>query len=366
MKILHIIPSIYMGGGQKFAVDLCNELAADEINDVHLCVLGEVDETYLLKQQISPKVTIISLDKKLGFSPSMFYKLYRLIKDMDPDIVHTHLRAFTYCMFAISLLKTPFIHTFHTLAHMEAAGSSKKMLFKVLFDYLGVVPVSIGSTVQDSTTELFGEKHNIMISNGVRPLSKSSNYNVVKKEVEVYKQDKNTKVFLSVGRVAEVKNYLLLINAIKELQEIGEDIIVLILGSLTEEKEYANLCQSAAMDTDKIHFLGEKSNVGDYMYCSDALCLSSIYEGLPLVVLEAMSMGKPVLSTPAGGVPDVVENGFNGYISKDFEVKSYREILQKYCTDPIENSENIKKKYGENYSMQICMNNYYDLYKKMM
>jgi glycosyltransferase involved in cell wall biosynthesis len=147
---------------------------------------------------------------------------------------------------------------------------------------------------------------------------------------------------------------------------MGEDVVLLVIGSLTVEKEYTNICKKAALNCKEIHFLGEKSNVGDYLYCSDALCISSLYEGLPLVCLEAMSLGKPILSTPAGGVPDVVIDSINGYISKDFTPNSYGEILHKFLLSPVRNSAHIIEEFNEKYSMTICKNNYYNLYLKVL
>ena len=155
----------------------------------------------------------------------------------------------------------------------------------------------------------------------------------------------------------------MLIQAIKELEENGEDVILLILGSLTDEKKYADFCQNAALVSKNIYILGEKQNVGDYMYCADVLCMTSIYEGLHLVVLEAMSASKPVLSTPVGGIPDVITDGINGYLSEDISIESYRIILKKFIAQPLKNQESIKKDFEENYSMSICMKNYYQLYE---
>ena len=366
MKIMQIIPSLSLGGAEKFVVDICNELAKDKSNEIILCVIGRINETSLLRQQISSRVRIISLAKTPGFSLSMFYKLYRLTKNINPDIVHTHLRGLPYSTLAILLLKKSFIHTFHTLPHKEANNSIKKTLYKILFNYFGVLPVSISPAVLQDTKRIFGEKYNVLINNGVKPLKKSTNFNDVKEEIEKNKQSKDTKVFLAMGRVSKVKNHLMLIQAIKELEENGEDMILLILGSLTDEKKYANLCQNAALTSENIFILGEKYNAGDYMYCADALCMTSVYEGLPLVVLEAMSIGKPVLSTPVGGIPDVITDGINGYLSEDVSVESYKAILKKFIMQPLKKQESIKNLFEVKYTMSVCTKNYYKVYKSFI
>ena len=363
MRIMHIIPTLSLGGAEKFVVDLCNELIKNKANEIYLCVLSKVDDGSLLRQQISSSVTMVFLDKAPGFSPSMLYKVYRLTKNINPDIVHTHLRGLPYSTLAIFLLKKPFVHTFHTLPHKETSNYIRRVLYKILFNYFGVLPISISPAVMEDAKNTFGDQYSIMINNGVKPLVKSAYFHEVKEEIEKYKQNKSTTVFLAVGRVSKVKNYLMLIQAIKELGENEKNMILLILGSLTNEKMYADLCQNATLSSENIFILGEKLNVGDYMYCADTLCMTSVYEGLPLVVLEAMSIGKPVLSTPVGGIPDVIEDGIHGYISEDFSVESYKAILKKFIVHPLNNQELIKKDFEENYSMSICMKNYYQLYE---
>ena len=364
MKIVHILPSLYVGGGEKFAIDLCNELALDDNNNIYLCILGSVDDTFILKKQIHPKVTLITLNKAKNFNPVIPLKLYKVLKNIDPDIIHTHLRAIYYSFLSIIFLKrVPFVHTFHTIAEKEANNVVKKSFFQILFSYFNVLPVSISPIILDGTKRLFGEKYDIMIINGAKPLKKSKKFKEVEKEIKEFKNSKNTKVFISVGRVSKVKNHRMLIDSIKELNRNDEDIILLILGSLINEKKYAETCQNEALSEKKIFFLGERSNIGDYMLCSDVLCISSIQEGLPLVVLEAMSVGKPVVSTPVGGIPDVVLDGIHGYLSTDLSRKSYIETLKYFIHNPIKDIDRIEKDFKQKYSMSICMDEYYKVYK---
>lgn len=366
MKIVHVLPSIYVGGGEKFAIDLCNELALDGNNIIYLCILGSVDETFMLKKQINSNVTLITLNKAKNFNPAILLKLYQVLKNIDPDIVHTHLRAIYYSFFSVLFLKrTPFIHTFHTVADKEANNVLKKIFFQILFSYFNVSPVSISPFVLESTNKVFGSKYNIMISNGAKPLENSKRLKGVEKEIRKFKNNINTKVLISVGRISKVKNHLMLIESIKVLNENNEDIILLILGSLNNEKKYADTCQKKALSEKNIYFLGEKGNVGDYVSCSDALCVSSIQEGLPLVVLEAMSVGKPILSTPVGGIPDIIDNGIHGYLSEDVTSQSYIKILEYFLHNPIKDTELIKKDFNQKYSISICMDEYYSLYKEL-
>lgn len=362
MKILQIVASLNIGGAEKFAVDLCNELAME--NDVYLCILDKIDNTMILKKQINENVTVISLNKTKSYSIDTVFNLYQLVKQLKPDIIHTHLRALAYSSLYILLLKVPVVHTIHNLAHKEVGNKIQK-LYKILFNYFNVTPVSISQKVLESTEKVYGINYTELIYNGVKALKKTDLYNNVRAEVETYKKNKNTKVLLNVGRISKQKNQLMIINVIEELNKVDLDFVLLFIGPLTDDKGYADQCLKNSENISNIFFLGEKSNIGDYMYCADAFCLCSLYEGLPLVVLEAMSVGIPILSTPAGGVPDIIKNGVNGYLSDDFTEKAYKQMLVTFYSNTLGNHEENRRTYEENYSMQICMNHYYALYERL-
>ncbi len=366
MKIMHILPNLHIGGGQKLVVDLCNELSKNDSNDVYICVIDKIDDTLILKEQISSKITIISLNKEKGFSVRIIFKIYLLLKDFKPDLVHTHLRSIFYAFLAISSLEIPFVHTFHSVANKEADNFVKKIYYQILFKYLHVTPVSISPLVLEGTKVFFGKKYNILINNGVMPLTKSFLYEKVREEIEELKNTRNTKVFIVIGRLSEEKNQLMLINVVKELQNEGEDLLLLIVGPLTQIYPYAEECQNTAKNIKCVHFLDEKSNVGDYLYNSDALCIPSLREGLPLTALEAMSINKPVLATPVGGLPDIIQDGMNGYLSEDVSLESYKKIVKKFISKPLKVDKKNKEIFEKKYSISACMEQYYKLYKSLI
>ena len=113
----------------------------------------------------------------------------------------------------------------------------------------------------------------------------------------------------------------------------------------------------------QIHIIGERSNIGDYMNLADYFVLSSDFEGLPLTLLEAMSMGVTPISTPAGGVADVIKDGANGYITKGFDDEEfYQKIKMIIKTKGKLPPDVICRDYAENYSMQACVKKYCAVY----
>ncbi len=368
MKIVHILPRFDTGGGEKFCIDMCNELAKDEKNEVYLCVISEILESEILVQKVDRDlVNLVPLNKKSsGKSFKTFIDLYKFLKEIKPDITHTHLRAQVYASFPLILLGIPNIHTIHNMAQKET-GPKVRSFYKFLYKNFKFTPVSISDEVLDSTKEVYGEEFDVKIDNGAKALEKTEKYGEVEKFVNSLKSSSETKVFISVARLMPQKNILMMIEAFERLINDGHDLHLLLIGSFLEDKEYADKCIESIVSKDRIHILGEKLNVSDYMYMSDALVMSSIYEGMPIIILEAMSAGIPILSTPVGGVPDTIVEGVNGYLSSDISTQSFIDIVKKFLNeDNIFDSSTIVDIFYKNYSIESTVKKYYDLYESQI
>jgi glycosyltransferase involved in cell wall biosynthesis len=158
-----------------------------------------------------------------------------------------------------------------------------------------------------------------------------------------------------------------LIKAFNQLLDNNKNVCLCILGydgSLNQS--YLLECEQLNKYPEKIKFVGRKENIADYLLHSDALCLTSTYEGLGIVVLEAFSMGIPVLSTPSGGPSEIIVNGYNGYVSNKISIESYVNILNKFIENPLRNKKEIVDLYQKKFSMNTCAARYLKLYKKII
>ena len=100
-KIVQVIPALGLGGAQVFCIQLCNELANYPEYEVTLISMYDhVPGKHLPLSMLSNKVKFVCLGKKSGIDPKMFLKIYKTLKDIKPDVVHTHLHAGYYCFYA--------------------------------------------------------------------------------------------------------------------------------------------------------------------------------------------------------------------------------------------------------------------------
>lgn len=358
MKILQVTFNLSSGGGERFVVDLSNELSrSEEVVLVQIQSNEDPHNAHYLSE-LNSKVKYINLGFKEGASWGVMKAIYRTIKIESPDVVNAHCTLLPLAMAAVLYKKPVYFHTLHSLAERCLGSAYLKPLYKFLYKNK-VKAINISDICNESYERLYNLHNAIVINNGRSQITPSNLLEDVKREVDGLKLHKDDKVFIHVGRFHPVKNHKLLLETFKRLIVEGEHVILLVVGNGFEgHEEYNNdYCIG-------IYFLGEKSNVGDYLLCSDCFVMSSLKEGLPISLLEAMSVGLIPVSTPAGGVCDVIKNNENGYLSKSHEPADFYEAVKK-ATDNAANIENgtIINDYYEKYSMKACAEQYIISYR---
>src|SRR5690606_3887334 len=152
------------------------------------------------------------------------------------------------------------------------------------------------------------------------------------------KKRESTKVLLHVGRFVEVKRQLLLAQVADELIKEGHELILLFLGDAATEEGKEIVEAIRKPNNSSIHVLGAKNNVIDYLICADALCISSSNEGLPMSLLEALSVGCVPISTPVGGMVDIISDRI-GYLADGLSAESYKKALLDYLNSTTNNEK---------------------------
>ena len=356
MKILHLTYSLSSGGGERFVVDLCNRLAQNDQNEVVLVTVLDDSNPFWMhyRQDLSNKVRFISLHCRKGVSFKSIWKVYRIIAREKADVVHAHCNLIMLYIPAIFCRESKFVHTLHNIASYCLGAMYRRPINRWLYNKK-VKPVTISDECDKSFDALYGLNTSICIINGREPLVVNPSF----KPDVILQQD--YPVFIHVARCTPQKNQPRLFRAFDRLYTDGVKFELMCLGYGYDE--YAEYYKGHT----QIHIVGERKNVGDYMNLADYFVLSSDFEGLPLTLLEAMSIGITPISTPAGGVVDVIKDGVNGYMTKGFDDDEFYQkiktvIEMKGALSP----DVIRRDYRVNYSMQNCAEKYYLLYKQLL
>jgi len=370
MKILQVIPNLNAGGGERFTVDLCNELSRE--HEVHLITFYDTDGYDLLAGFLNDSVKLQTLHKKRGFDYKIIFRLYAQIKKIHPDVIHTHLRCINYLLPLIPLFKViKIIHTIHSDAFRECENIYIRKIRNLFFKRGIIIPVTVSKESSIKYYEAYRNKKCYLIHNGRSYPDKSEKYNKTKSEIENYKLNNSTKVFINVARISDEKNQTMLIDAFSQyINDTQSDAILLIIGGGKNESLKNKIKDKIAFSSKRgvrIFYLNEKSNVTDYLYTSNFFCLTSLYEGMPISLIEALAVGCIPISTPAGGVSEIISELNKSFLSSDYTRDSYVKLLKK-VTELNENEYNKYKyeaisMFRSEYTINKSVNKYINIYE---
>ncbi len=328
IRVLEIIDHLNLAGAQGMVTHLVRAMDRNKF-DVSVVCLFSTKETPLAKILFEEGYSVHFLNKKKGFDPIIFFKIDRLIKSFNPDVVHTHLGVLKYSLPSMLLRKVKLkVHTLHNLARHE---TEYPMLNKLAFK-AGVCPVAIADEVKKSIKEFYGIQDCCSIPNGIpveeyaKPLARREEWRR-REGIEG-----NAFVFVNIGRLCKQKNQQLLIRAFAETVSKGKNAVLLIAG----DGECLGRLKKTAKDhnvSERVYFLGVRNNVQALLGASDVFVLTSEFEGNPLCVMEAMASGLPVISTDVGGVSELIDNGKSGLLVKKGELKGLSSAMESLMVD---------------------------------
>ena len=356
MEILEIITQFGVGGAERFCLDLSNELS--EENNVTICVFHPIKENFHYYDEISPNVKVVCMNKGMGFDFLLSFRIMKLIIQSRPDVVHTHLSAIIYIFLsAILFRKNKFFHTVHNAAKEETERKIGAFVRKFLFKFGFVKPISISKDSEKSFETFYGFKAT-MIYNG-RNIPRQIN---VEQEVKDFfyglRKNPGTRIIVQLAHVGQQKRQIVMAKAIDRLNKEGYKLVVLMIGKLAD---LAMVNEIESLQNPNIILTGTKSNPLSYLRESDGFGLSSSYEGLPISLIEALGVGSVPICTPVGGIKDLIEDGVNGFLSKDISEEEYYLALKRFADISEERLKEMSKKAKESYvpfSMTDCAKKY--------
>jgi len=276
-----------------------------------------------------------------------------LKKKHDFNLIHSHVISPTgFCgvrlgkyldVPTIVNIRGSDIHTLPFTSHM-----SLKMTRNVLSRADAVV--SVNEDLMLKGLNLAMMKHYQVIYNGVDKHLFAPEESWRKKLREIYRLGNKSKIILFVGRIEQKKGAFDLIEAFRRVLEYYNDAFLFMIGEPKEagllEKHMTTHCLK-----ERIILLGNKSHkeVAEFMKGSDLFVLPSYAEGIPNVLLEAMSCETPVIASNVGGIPEVITDKANGFLVEPGNVNNLTELILMVLGD-----EDIRRKVGHQGRSLIC------------
>lgn len=365
MKILHINPSMNGGGIKAMMLALANEMVKTE--DVTVCSIFEPNLNDAFYQNLSANVKVETCHKtKEGFSLKELIKVYRVVRRGHYDVVNMHGFMYYYILTVVLSVftKTKFFYTVHSDAKMENTLWDSRLLWikRALFKHKLVHPITISDASRESFTRLY-HCESQLIYNGITP----PDLTAIKEDITLpHRKTKDTTVFVHAGRISPPKNQLVLCKVFQRLIDEGNDVVLLIAGAMQDKKIYADI---EPYFGERIVYLGERSDAPLIMAQCDAMCLPSIWEGLPITLLESLAVGCPPLCAPVGGIVNIVSDGENGMLSASSSVDDYYNTIKRFLAlDTVERQqlqERCKASFAP-YNIKTKSQEYLNYYRSML
>lgn len=359
MKIVEVIPALYDGGAERFLIDLSNELNQDKGIEIIILSLYGIHKEQYFTSDIDSSIKVVHLRKRKGLDIKLLIRVYKFLISEKPDIIHTHLKALENVILYKLIRNVLFTHTIHSDPYYECPNKFRRIIRRFLFRHNVVFPVTISPNASIAFKKLYKGVNFREIVNGRSKINTTSKLPEVKAFLEGLKTTEKTKVFITLARITKVKNQALLIQVFNKLVNEGEDLILLIIGS-KRNRELAKKLEDNA--SNKIYFLGAKNNPIDYLNCADAFCLTSLYEGMPISLIEAFQASCIPICTPSGGIKDMITNGYNGFLAEKITPQAFENSVREFLGMPEKKALSIEmnctKTFEEKYSIKVSARNY--------
>ena len=363
LTIAHVLPAFALGGQEMVALDLSSgqRRAGSRV----LCV-GLSDERGPIADAFTARdVAVRNVAKRGGFDVTLSLRLAQLFRREQVDLVHTHNpQPIIYAAPAARLAGAAAVHT----RHGENIDTWRRRLLRraaARFTdcYVAVSDVTANRTRIDRDVDV---RKLVTVPNGIdlsRYHPDEGRRTAVRAELGV---PANAWVVGTVGRVAPVKDHLTLVRAMAARLGEREQLVIVGDGAAMPalREEVGRLPQPRY-----VHLLGARLDAERLLAAFDVFALSSVEEGLPLALLEAMATGLPVVSTRVGGIPGVLERGDCGSVVEPGDADGLRRALGDMAADAAHAhrlGERARRLALAEYSAETMVERYYEIYERVL
>lgn len=241
-----------------------------------------------------------------GFDASTPLRWRALVEEFGPDIVHAHLPS-TGILARLATRHVPVVYTEHNIA--SSYRGPTRILNRLTYGRNAAV-IAVSDAVR-SSLEGFPGPEPVVIENGVAAVVRDNALDIVRSELRLPSSDR---LVVHVGNIRPHKGHDNLIEASVRLLRALPNVRIVSIGGEKYEGDLARLRERARQEglDHRLEFLGSRPDAVDFIAAADVFVNPSDVEGLPVAVLEALSLGKPVVATAVGGVPSVVVDGETG------------------------------------------------------
>jgi glycosyltransferase involved in cell wall biosynthesis len=353
MRIVHLVSSLQVGGMEQFVLRLADEQ----------CRLGHEAGVLALSggplldqaQRGTAAVRVLARSGVIG----RVCETAAFLRRLRPEVLHPHNpSSLHYAVLGRAVSRAKVVLTYHGRGVKDSRAPRVSEWRRVDT----VVSVSTGALTQ--LPEGVERDRLRVIRNGVAAGVPARSRREVREELGL--GDRPTGIL--VARVDGLKGHETVVRALARLHECPE-LAILIAGDGAERSRIEALARELGIGEDRLRFLGFRSDVVDLLGAADFFLLPSVTEGLPLSLLEAMSMGLPAIVTPVGGMPEVISDGREGVFVPVDDDAALAAAMLRLARDPALRStlgEAARKRAQHELSFERMTREYLQLYQELL
>ncbi len=341
IKVLECIRQGQIGGGESHLLSLVENLDKTRFDPVVLSFTDGPMIKSLKEMGVVNKV--IQTIRPFDFTKWKLIKQFML--EQHIDIVHAHgTRANSNVIWAARSLRIPLIYTVHGWSFHQDQNPLVQRIRIMGEKYLvskSNLTISVSISNQKSGRKVIPSFQSVVINNGInrKKFNPELSFGDIRKELKI---SKSAILVLFIARFTAHKQPLSLINAFAKAAKGNERLHLLMVGEGDQKKTAIELINRLDLNH-KITLEPFRQDVPAILAAADLYVLPSLWEGLPIGLLEAMSMGKAVIVSDVDGTSEIVQNYENGLlISTDELIDNLAAALMSICSD-----ENLRKSLSE-------------------
>jgi glycosyltransferase involved in cell wall biosynthesis len=305
LSIVHVLSSFGVGGQERVALDLAIGQRARG-HTVRAVSLAPAPDGAMADEFREHGIETLRVAKRGGLDPTLVPRLALALRRIGAQIVHTHNPLpLIYGAPAAKLIGAHAVHS----KHGKNPGSRGQKLLRRLAARFTDAFVAVSDTTLAQARELHDAPEAKLheIANGIR-LDRYAPDAEARAQIRAELGLGDAWVVGTVGRIDANKNQAMLVRAM--LPMLSRDVRLVVVGDGPARADV----EAAANGSAFVTFTGRRMDVPRVIHAFDVFALSSISEGLPLVVPEAMAAALPIVSTAVGGIPSVVDEGVTGML----------------------------------------------------
>lgn len=376
MIVFQIVNNIsidnFGGGAEMFALRLAEKLSEDQESHVIAVWHYGTEKEKQIKESLNEKVKFHFLFDALPRKEMNFFtlhrKLHRIFALFPPSIVNSHSALPDVINIFIKVFinhKVKVVRTMHTDINWMSESFLEACilnLFPIFFDSEVAISKATKNRLDNRFIAKLVRKQSEFIPNGIS----EEVMNYLKENPTPERVDDHFKL-VTVGRLTEQKGYKYLIEAMKILVDCDsvddKKYYLFILGDGHLKNELLELTTNLDL-TKNIQFLGFREDVLQIMASSDLFISSSLWEGIPTVLLEAMALCVPIIATDIPGTREIIVDQQTGILVEPKNPEQLARAIIKFVSDPVTSVSLVKKSsvYVRDYSMLNIKEKYLVIY----